>query len=457
MLAVATLEEIFGREMAAATPFRVLTLLIFLAAITHTLLAHHFTSLADKIAHRHGKRKISILAEILYFLGEIEVVFALWVIPLVLVITLFLGWNNTIEYLNSRIYIEPFFIVIVMSIASTRPIVKLASQGVHLVGKFFGDSAGSWWLAILTIGPIFGSIITEVAAMTIAALLLREKIYFYNPTKRLAYGTMGLMFVNFSVGGVLTNFAAPPALTLSRCWNWDVSDFFFQFGWRVFAGILLANLLYFFVMKKDFKKLKKKIPPPDKSLSLDEKEGPIPFWITLIHLIFLAWTIIMENYLPIFLGSYLLFLGFHQATRAYQYPLNLKRPLMVGLFLAGLVIHSGFQGWWIETILGDLGYGAMMLAGTVLTAFNENTTVAHLACLIQDIEPKIQYALTSGLVAGGGLTIMAHAPNPAGQALLRPFFKKGISSWDVFLAALVPTLIFLIIFYFFPSRPLLQV
>ncbi len=158
----------------------------------------------------------------------------------------------------------------------------------------------------------------------------------------------------------------------------------------------------------------------------------------------------MAHYVPIFLGSYLLYLGFHQATRMHQYRLNLKRPLMVGLFLAGLVIHGGFQGWWIDPLIGDLGYGAMMLTGTVLTAFNENTTVAYLACLLDNLQPKIQYALASGLVAGGGLTIMAHAPNPAGQALLRPYFKGGISPWNLFLSALTPTLIFLAIFYFFP-------
>lgn len=451
MLAVTQLQDIFTSEVAAATPFRIATLFIFLAAIIHTLLAHHFTSLAEKIASKHAKKKkkeISILAEILYFLGEIELVFALWVVPLVIILTIFYGWSGTIQYLNSRIYIEPFFIVVVMSLASTRPIVQLAETGVHSLAKFFGDSAKSWWVVILTLGPLFGSIITEVAAMTIAVMLLKEKIYVYSPPKRLAYGTMGVLFVNFSVGGVLTNFAAPPALTLSRCWDWDTSHFFTIFGWRVLLGILIVNALYFLFMRKDFEKLKKKSVP----IGAEQKREriSIPWWITLIHLLFLSWIIATSDYLPIFLGSYLLFLGFHQATRTYQYPLNLKRPLMVGLFLAGLVIHSGFQGWWIEPVLGDLGYGASMLAGTVLTAFNENTTVAHLACLLGKTELSTQYAIVSGLVAGGGLTIMAHAPNPAGQALLRPFFKKGISSWDVFVAALLPTLIFLGVFYFFP-------
>jgi len=448
MLAV-SLQDIITTEISTATPFRVFTLVIFLLAITHTLLAHHFTSMAKKTARKH-RGEVSILAEILYFLGEIEVVFALWVIPLVIVVTIFFGFGEMVEYLNSRIYVEPFFIVVVMSIASSRPIIKLAESGVKRIGRFFNDSVQSWWVLILTVGPIFGSILTEAAAMTIAALLLKQKMYSRRPTKRLAYGTMGLMFVNFSVCGVLTNFAAPPAITLSRCWNWTAGDFFSQFGARVILGIIFVNLLYFTLFRKDFRKLKHQSHKAEETEEADAHKGPVPAWITVTHLAFLGWTISMAHYVPIFLGSYLLYLGFHQATRMHQYRLNLKRPLMVGLFLAGLVIHGGFQGWWIDPLIGDLGFGAMMLTGTVLTAFNENTTVAYLACLLDDLQPKIQYALASGLVAGGGLTIMAHAPNPAGQALLRPFFKGGISPWNLFLSALTPTLIFLGIFYFFP-------
>lgn len=440
------LSDILASEAAAVTPFNIWTLCIFLAAIAHTLLAHRFVALSKGIAtdykRKHGKDAVSILSEIVFFFGEIEVIFALWVIPLIIVVVSFFGWDQMNQYLSSRVYVEPFFIVVVMSLASTRPILELAKKGVHSVGKFFGDSPKSWWLAIMTIGPILGSFITEVAAMTIAVLLLRDKIFACKPSRKLAYGTMGLMFVNFSVGSVLTNFAAPPELVLSRCWGWALGDFFNQFGWRALLGILVVNLLYFFFLQKEFRTLKKvKV--------IKKKEGaPVPFWITLIHLFFLAWTIAMAHYVPIFLGSYLLFLGFHQATLVHQYPINLKRPLMVGLFLAGLVIHGGFQGWWIDPLLGELGYGAMMISSTILTAFNENTTVATLACLLDDLAPKIQYALVSGLIAGGGLTIMAHSPNPIGQALLRPYFKRGISPFYVFVAALVPTLIFLAIFYF---------
>ena len=411
------------------------------------MLANRFTALSEKLAHRHLEKtgeKVSFWAEVVHFLGEIELVFALWVIPLVIAVTAFFGWDDVVEYLDSRIYVEPFFIVVIMSLSSTRPIIQAAEKGIQKLAGLFGGRPASYWFVIMTLGPIMGSLITEAAALTITAFLLIHQLYSRSPTKRLAYGTLGLMFVNFSVGGVLTNFAAPPALILSRCWEWSIADFFDLFSWKVFVGIAIVNSLYYFWIRRDFALLK------EREEASKEKEKSVPIWITLVHMGFIVWTIVMAHYPPIFLGSYLLFLGFHQATRTYQYELNLKRPLLVGLFLAGLVIHGEFQGWWIEPLIGNLGYGGMMLTGTVLTAFNENSTVAYLGCLLDGLTPKIQYALASGLVAGGGLTFIAHAPNPAGRALLNPYFKGGISPWNLFLWALPPTLIFLALFYFFP-------
>lgn len=455
MIAAIELREILTSEVAAATPFRLITLAIFVLAVLHTLFANVFTHLSEKVAKAHAKngaQDVSFFAEVLHFLGEIELVFALWVVPLIFTITAFYGWDDVLYYLDSRVYVEPFFIVVVMSLASTRPIIQLAERSLHSLARLFGDTKAVWWLCIMTIGPVLGCLITEVAALTISALLLKEKLFIYNPPKRLAYGTLGLMFVNFSVGGVLTNFAAPPALTLSRCWNWSALDFFHQFGWRVLIGIAVVNFLYYIFFRSDFKKLKRVHYKEEKAVGSDKRKGKVPVWITLIHAAFLIWTIMMAHYPPVFMGSYLLFLGFHQATRGYQYQLNLRRPLMVGLFLAGLIIHVGFQEWWIEPLIGDLGFGALMLSGTLLTAFNENTTVAALACLIDDLAPLMRYALVAGIVAGGGLTIIAHAPNPVGQALLRRYFGGEISQRKLFLSALGPTIIFLLIFYLFPTK-----
>ena len=453
-VAAIELEKLLSSEAAAATPFRVMTLIIFICAVCHTFLAHQFTLLAKRVAARHARREghkkgeVSFLAETLTFFGEIEIVFALWVIPLVLLIISFFGWDDVVGYLDSRIYVEPLFVVVIMSLASTRPIIKMAEWGAEIVAGLLGNGFGAWWLTILTIGPIVGSIITEAAALTISALLLQRQLYIFGPTKRLAYATLGLLFVNFSVCGVLTNFAAPPALTLSRCWGWEEWDFFGQFGFPVLLGLFLVNTLTFFVLRRDFVLLKKNKPKEIVDLDKDKSKGPVPVWITICHLLFITGVIISAHFPPIFMGIYLLFLGFHQATRHHQFLLDLKRPLLVGLFLAGLVIHAGFQGWWIEPLLGDLEFGELMLAASALTAFNENSTVAALACLLNDLTPQLRYAIVSGLVAGGGLTVIAHAPNPAGQSLLRKYFKGGISPWNLFVAALPPTIVFLILFYF---------
>lgn len=442
------LTEILSAEVERATPFSIFTLCIFLTAICHTLLANHFTSLSQKVALTHqkkGKGGVSLLSEVLHFLGEVEVIFGLWVIPLLIGVTFFYGFDDVITYLGARTYVEPLFIVVIMSLCSTRPIVAIAEKGLLGIARLFRGGAKAEWLVILTISPILGSIITEVAAMAIAALLLKEHIYRHNPSRKLAYGTLGLLFVNLSVGAILTNFAAPPALTLARCWKWELGDFFSLFGWRILFGIGLVNLLYFLFLRRDLEALN--APVHRSSIS---GEAKIPIWVSASHLAFLLWTIAMSAYPPLFLGGYFLFLGFYQATRHHQWKLNLRSPLLVGLFLAGLEIHGGFQGWWIEPLLGDIGFGPLLLSSTFISAFNENTLVAHLACLLEKLPLSLKYAMASGLVAGGGLTVIAHAPNPVGQALLAPHFPKGVSPWHLFLSALGATLVFLAIFFFFP-------
>ena len=47
------------------------------------------------------------------------------------------------------------------------------------------------------------------------------------------------------------------------------------------------------------------------------------------------------------IGGFLFFLGFTNATAAYQSAVDIKTPLLVGFFLAGLVVHGGLQAWWI--------------------------------------------------------------------------------------------------------------
>ncbi len=453
-------------EEATFSVFHVVSLLIFTLAICHTFFANRFTQFARRLeaAHHKKRRRVqrpasndvfngtdmhdrSFAAEIFYFLGEVEVIFGIWVLPLFLAITSFYSWKTAVAYIDERSYTEPIFVVVVMCLAATRPLVRLAETSMRKIAHAIGGSISAWWFVILTIGPILGSFITEAGAMTLSALLLGRQFYQYKPSMRLAYMTIGLLFVNVSVGGILTNFAAPPVLIVANCWDWSSLYMFTYFGWKALTGILLSNCIAWFLFRREFKVLQKQKRAMKKQHEVQEDKEPVPLWITITHVVLLFWIVLNSHYPPVFIGSFLLFIGFHHATAPHQFALSLKRPILVGFFLAGLVIHGGLQGWWIEPLLGGLQEGALMLTGTILTAFNDNAAVTYLASLLPNLSESLKQAIMSGVVIGGGLTVIANAPNPAGQMLLRKYFKGGVSPLYLFFAALGPTIIFFAIFY----------
>ena len=68
------------------------------------------------------------------------------------------------------------------------------------------------------------------------------------------------------------------------------------------------------------------------------------------------------------------------------------------------------------------------------------SSASRLASLIVGISDEAKYSLVAGAVAGGGLTVIANAPNPAGVAILRPKFEDGaIHPLGLLVAALPPT------------------
>ncbi|HSW87001.1 MAG TPA: putative Na+/H+ antiporter [Rhabdochlamydiaceae bacterium] len=437
-----------------ATPFHISTLVIFALAIIHTLLANHFTSLAEHISEKHTKKRkgktvsirVTFTVEILRFLGEVEVAFALWAIPLLITIFSYYNWKVAVDYLNSRSYVEPLFVVVIMCVASTRPIIKIAECGVHGIAKILGGSSKAWWFTLLTLGPILGSFITEVGAMTLCAYILERRFYRANLSKSFSYGTLGLLFSNISVGGLFTTYAAPPILIIARKWNWDSLYVFKQFGWKAFIGIVIANIAYFLFFRKEFNKIDRVQKQDDLDHNIDDKKGPIPIWIAIVHVLVLVWIVFNSHYPAMFIGTFLLFLGFFQATLPHQSVLNIKRPLLVGLFLAGLIIHGGMQGWWIEWILGGLNEKSVVFVGMLLTAFNDNAAITYLASMMTNLSEAFKYSLVATALAGGGLTVIANTPNPVGQMILKKHFRKGISPLYLFLAAIVPTVIFLLVF-----------
>lgn len=439
---------------ATVQPFNIPALIIFVLAIFHTLFAHNFNILSDKLRERRIREKREVIdsfgVEMLRFMGEVEVIFGIWVIPLAVTLSFYYDWATAINYLNNLEYREPLFVVVIMTITSTKPIVKLSEDCLYYLAKLGGGTVRAWWWTILTVGPLAGSLITEPGAMTLSALMLSNHIYRYKPSPSLAYATLGLLFVNISVGGIFTSFAAPPVLMVSAPWGWDTEFMMKTFGWKAAIGIFLANGLYYSLFKEDLKRLEKKRiihhAEEEKQLEQDKK---IPFWITLTSITFLAWTVVHNHYPVIFIGSFLLFLGFQMATLYYQTNLQLRTPILVGFFLGGLIVHGNLQGWWIGPILGHTSEGLLMTLSASLTAFTDNAEITFLASLITSFSDSMKYTILAGAVTGGGLTVIANAPNPLGQALLSRHFYQGISTSGLFLAAIGPTLIMFSIFWFF--------
>jgi hypothetical protein len=287
---------------------------------------------------------------------------------------------------------------------------------------------------------LLGSFITEPAAMTISALLLAKQFLVLQPPMRLRYATLGLLFVNISIGGTLTHFAAPPVLMVAHEWGWTTPFMLEQFGWRATAAVLLSTTLYYFYFRQQFSALAVQA----RSVA-QAQASPAPFaappWVVVCHLAFMAWTVVNAHYPALFVAGFLFFLGFARATAEYQAPLDVKTPLLVGFFLAGLKLHGTLQGWWIAPVLSSLSDQGLFWGATFLTSFNDNALITYLSTLVPNLTLSAKMAVMAGAVTGGGLTVIANAPNPAGQSLLARYFDNSVHPLRLFAGAVIPTLI----------------
>ncbi len=433
-------------------PMNLVATAIFLLAILHTFFAPRLMAashrLREKVEAERGPGAHSVRVEVLHFLGEVEVVFGIWAIALFGAMAAVFGPHSVDAYVSERVnFTEAAFVVVIMAVASSRPVLVFAEKILGALAWFGKGTPLAWWLSTMTFGPLLGSFITEPAAMIICALLLARRLYELDPSRRLRYGTLGLLFVNVSVGGTLTHFAAPPVLMVASPWGWNLSHMASHFGWKAAAGILLANLFYALVFRREFAAL------GERAVILPEDTGggsALPAWVTAVHLGTLALVVWASHTPPLFIGIFLVFLAFQQATAPHQDPPNLRTPLLVGFFLAGLVIHGTLQQWWIAPVLGRLSEMPLFFGAVVLTAFNDNAAITYLATLVPQLTEPLKYAVVAGAVAGGGLTVIANAPNPAGQATLTKYFPDGVSPLGLFLGALFPTAVMAAAFLLLP-------
>ena len=297
------------RHRAETEPFNLVALGIFAAAIIHTFLTARIRQWAHAVEERHAASRrerpgaegeVSFAGQALHFLGEVEAVFGIWVVALAGAIAWFKGWPEVVGYLDGKVsYVEPVFVVVVMTLAATRPVLDLAERCLRAFAGLGGGTPAAWWLSILILAPLLGSFITEPAAMTIGALLLSRQFYALNPGRRLAYATLGLLFVNVSVGGVLTHFAAPPVIMVAGPWGWDLKFMFTHFGLRAILGVVLATLGYFLIFRRELAALGSGVAHAENS------EAVVPLWITAAQLTFLGFTVFVAHTPPLFIGGFL--------------------------------------------------------------------------------------------------------------------------------------------------------
>ncbi len=422
------------------TPQEILATVLFTCAVIHTFCVKQFA----KWAHKYPEGSIG--ENLFHFLAETEVVFGLWASALFVGIAVLNGSIQTaVEYIDSlkENYAEPKFVLVVMVVAATRPIVNLAEAIILWIARLlpFRESV-SFYFAALSFGPLFGSFITEPAAMTLLALLLKRRYFDGNISKPLAYSTIGLLFVNVSIGGTLTHFAAPPVLMVATPWEWGTGFMASTFGWRAAASCLCSTVLMTIIFWKQLNALE----------ADTTKSQPIPSWLTALHLVFLASVVGLAHHPDIFFGIFMIFLGLVTATHEYQDSLKLREGLLVGFFLAGLVTLGKPQSWWLEPLLNNSQMTAAKLyfGATALTAITDNAALTYLGTQVPRISPELKYALVAGAVSGGGLTVIANAPNPAGAGILqssRAFGENGLSPVGLLLGATPPTLMAIAFFW----------
>jgi hypothetical protein len=409
------------------TPTELGASIIFAIAVVHTFCTSYFESLAKK-SPRH--------AGLWHLLGEVEIVFGFWAAILIVFMWLANDLATAKDYANKRNFTEPLFVFAIMVVAGSKPILHFATQILQQLGKVLRlvlrtKQAPTLYFLTLSVTPLLGSLITEPAAMTLAAFLLRDLVYRHHCSKALLFGTLGVLFVNISLGGTLTNFAAPPVLMVASTWNWSTSFMFANFGLEAAIAIFINALIATLIFHRQL------IEPESKSNSTR-----IPLATTAIHLLFLAGIVGFAHDPVIFMWLLLFFIGYTTAYPKHQSPLILREALLVGFFLAGLVVLGGLQGWWLQPILETMSPTAVFYGSLALTAITDNAALTYLGSLVQGTSPEFKLALVGGAVAGGGLTVIANAPNPAGLAILRSYFPNAaVSAGLLFVAAIPPTIV----------------
>ena len=411
---------------SSISPPEIVAAVVFGLAVLHTF----STGLFARLAHLQPRH-----AGLWHLLAEVEVVFGFWAFVLVIALVGLTGKTDAVDYMESRNFTEPMFVFVIMVIAASRPVLEICGVAVRrLAGLVPLQRSLVVYFFCLSLIPLLGSFITEPAAMTLAALMLRDRYFGGGLSTRFKYATLGVLFVNVSIGGTLTSFGAPPVLMVAATWQWDTAFMFASFGWKAMLAVAVNAAACTALFRKELTSR----PVGGEA----NAAAPVPLLVAAIHLSFLVGVVLFAHHPAVFMGLFLFFLGYVEAYERHQERLILREGLLVAFFLAGLVVLGGLQQWWLQKTLLGVEPTLLFFLATGMTAITDNAALTYLASLVQGVTPDFQYTIVAGAVTGGGLTIIANAPNPAGVAILKSSFEdESVSPVRLLLAALPPTVV----------------
>ncbi|MCX7251005.1 MAG: putative Na+/H+ antiporter [Burkholderiales bacterium] len=415
------------------TQIQLVAAAIFGLALLHTFSTKYF----EYLAHTRPTH-----AGVWHLLAEVEIVFGFWAMILMVVMSFMVGEGEALAYLDGRNFTEPLFVFAIMVVAGSRPVLQAASAAVQAIVRVIPlPRSMAFLFTTLAVVPLLGSFITEPAAMTLAALLMKDRI-FARASTPLKYAALGALFVNVSIGGTLTPYAAPPVLMVAKAWGFDLSYMLTHVGWKAALAVLINAAGVTFLFARELRGMEHQSQSPYSGVPRSMVAG---------HLLFLLAIVLLAHHPAAFIAVLLLFMGIATAYPAYQDRLMLREGLLVAFFLGGLVVLGGMQQWWLQPLLLLMNETQVFFGAVALTAITDNAALTYLGSLVEGLTPEFKYALLTGAVTGGGLTLIANAPNPAGASILKSTFDHGaIAAHGLFAGALGPTLVAILCFRLFP-------
>lgn len=426
---------------------------LFFCAIIHIFLTPWLGRLHRLYQHKKmmfpGRwKQYLLLSECFGFLNKIELVFIVWAVPLFVIFVCCEGYRVAMAYFNSRNYVSSLFIMIMLIFLESRPIECLSERIFSNIAKLGYQSPKCWWWTIMLFAPLSTFFLKETGAMIIGATLLAKHFYRFYPSSRFGYATLGLLFSNISIGGLLTAFSSRALFIILPSVKWGNEIVIKHFCWKAVLSMLISTTIYYFVFKKEFHSF------PRSVVNKAVVEDDIPYWVILVHIV-LVGLLISTNTIPLFMMAILIFyLGFQRFTIFYQHSINISKTCCVGLFYAGLVIFGELQEWWVLELMhrmSDFGY---MLTSYGLSIFLDNALVNYLVHNLPVATDCYLYLVITGCMSAGGLTIISNMPNIVGYLIIKPAFQvPSFSMWRLFISAAVPSVLALLVFWFLKDIP----